>query len=252
MRTGPALIAIGAVLALGSFLIALENDAPSAGDVAMVEESLLRSTDNAGRTTTAEIRTSTTHSALNVPLWQPNSGSRLGTDPQDPAPTMLTIDSLGINAPIGPYGVDASTGQMEVPANVTEVAWYRHGPAPGQPGSAVLAAHVDLEGQGPGVFFDLGQLEPGDDIEVQFSDGTSMRFSVVARQTYQKEELPLRVVFSRAGDPVLTLVTCGGGFDSSASRYDSNVVIYATPITSGRASRRALIDLSPGIVETHT
>ncbi|MET0697476.1 MAG: class F sortase, partial [Acidimicrobiia bacterium] len=146
-----------------------------------------------------------------------------------PSPVTLQIPDLEIDAPIEAYGVNSRTGQMEVPHNVRDVAWYRFGPTPGQAGSAVLAAHVDLEGQGPGVFFRLGALEAGDLIEVQYDDGTELAFEVQARALYPKEELPLEAIFSEEGPPVLTLITCGGGFDPSISRYDSNVVVYATP-----------------------
>jgi sortase (surface protein transpeptidase) len=123
---------------------------------------------------------------------------------------------------------------MDVPDNTRDVAWYRYGPRPGEPGSAVLAAHVDLAGQGRGVFFSLQSLEPGEVVVVTFDDGSAVRFRVEARVTYAKEELPLEVIFSREGPPVLTLVTCGGRFDRSASRYDSNVVVYAIPVDGPR------------------
>ena len=144
-------------------------------------------------------------------------------------PVHLRIDSIGVSAPIVPAGVEQDTGLMEVPENVDEVAWYRHGPKPGQSGSAVLAAHVDLAGEGPGVFFDLGDIEPGDRIVVEFDDGTAQWFTVKARTIYLKDELPLDAIFTRDGEPTLTLVTCGGAFDASARSYDSNVVAYAAP-----------------------
>jgi Sortase domain len=144
-------------------------------------------------------------------------------------PVRLRIDSIGVSAPIVPAGVEQDTGLMEVPENVDEVAWYRYGPRPGQPGSAVLAAHVDLAGEGPGVFFDLADIEPGDRILVEFDDGTARSFTVKARTIYLKDELPLDTVFRRDGEPILTLITCGGAFDDSARSYDSNVVAYAVP-----------------------
>jgi LPXTG-site transpeptidase (sortase) family protein len=129
---------------------------------------------------------------------------------------------------VGAYGVD-DNGQMDVPDNVIEVGWYKFGPSPGEPGSAVLAAHVDLAGPGRGLFYDLGQVEVGDTVVVTYEDGDERSFQVVARSTYPKSELPLDVIFSRSGDPVLTLVTCGGGFSRSTGRYDSNVVVFAIP-----------------------
>jgi sortase (surface protein transpeptidase) len=146
-----------------------------------------------------------------------------------PAPIGLRIGELEVDAPIEPYGVSERTGQMAVPDNVTEVGWYKFGPSPGEPGSAVLAAHVDLAGSGPGVFFDLATLEDGDQIVVLHADGSESPFRVVARTTYGKNQLPLDIIFSREGPPVLTLITCGGGFNSDIGRYDSNVVVYAVP-----------------------
>ncbi len=94
----------------------------------------------------------------------------------------------------------------------------------------MLAAHVDLAGPGRGLFYDLGDLEPGDEVEVGYDDGTTARFLVTARAIYEKTELPLDVIFSRDGSPVLTLVTCGGEFSRSARSYDSNVVVFAVPV----------------------
>ena len=79
---------------------------------------------------------------------------------EGPAPTALQIEAIGVTAPVIPLGVVADTGQMEVPDNVDEVGWYRFGPSPGQPGSSVLAAHVDLYREGPGVFYNLDRLMP--------------------------------------------------------------------------------------------
>ena len=168
-----------------------------------------------------------------APLWEPNSSSLLtevNRADQGPVPVRLRIGRISVDAPVGEHGIDLETGQMDVPANVSEVGWYKFGPRPGEPGSAVLAAHVDLEGYGPGVFFDLEALEPGDRIEIVYADDTKTTFEVEARAIYLKDELPLDVIFSREGPPALTLVTCGGDFDSSISSYDSNVVVYARPV----------------------
>jgi hypothetical protein len=150
--------------------------------------------------------------------------------PEAPAPVALRIDGIEVAAPVAAFGVDRRTGEMEVPGNVREVAWYRYGPSPGQAGSAVLAAHVDLASQGAGIFFRLEELEPGDLIEVEYEDGTTGMFAVEARVRYPKSEIPLDVIFATEGPPVLTLITCGGGFNPSIQSYDSNVVVYAYPV----------------------
>lgn len=221
-RWALTLAAIGAALAAVSIIGYLGNR-PNAGSAASVETAL------ATRTTT----TTTVAPAdpePNPPAWTANETSDLSEllATQRPIPTNLRIESIGIDAPIGAYGVDDG-GLMDVPENVTEAGWYKYGPRPGDSGSAVLAAHVDLTGSGPGLFYDLDRLAVGDRITVSYSDGSNQEFRVDARATYLKEDLPLDAIFSRTGPPTLTLVTCGGAFSRSSRSYDSNVVVYASP-----------------------
>jgi LPXTG-site transpeptidase (sortase) family protein len=223
---------VGAVLG-GVSIWGVLNLSFNVGDAAVVEAAL-----TGGTTTTIPIPDETTTTAT-APLWAPNDSSLLADleTTEGPKPERLIIDVLGIDAPIGQYGV-AANGQMDVPDNITEVGWYKFGPSPGDPGSAVLAAHVDLAGPGRGLFYDLDKLEVDDEVIVSYGDGESRSFRVVARATYLKTELPLDAIFSRDGDPVLTLVTCGGGFSRSTGSYDSNVVVYAVPVI-GRAAEIA-------------
>lgn len=226
MRLALGLAVIGAVLAVVAAVGFLSTPS-DAGDATAVEETLTPSSDPLS-TTTSLGESSTTSTAS---LWSPNERSLLvDLDvTQGPRPERLRIEVLDIDAPVGQYGV-APGGQMDVPDNITEVGWYKYGPSPGDPGSAVLAAHVDLRGPGRGLFYDLDELEVDDEVVVGYSDGESRRFRVVARAAYLKTELPLDAIFSREGDPVLTLITCGGSFSASEGSYDSNVVVYAVPI----------------------
>jgi sortase (surface protein transpeptidase) len=228
--TATKLLAIGVIFALisaGSYLI-LSRD--RAGDVEAIENSLTATT--VIPTTTTGPGTAVTTPSQPDSRITPNPISRLVdlVPNPDPAPVRLIIESMGVDAPVAPYGVNRRTGQMDVPRNVTDVAWYRYGPTPGQPGSSVLAAHVDLTDQGRGVFYGLRNLNPGQLVTVEYEDGTTSTFEVAARATYLKSELPLDKIFSSTGSPVLTLVTCGGAFSPSARHYDSNVVVYAIPV----------------------
>ncbi len=144
-------------------------------------------------------------------------------------PASLRIPEIGVDASVLPVGVDGSTGLVAVPDNAFEVAWYRYGPSPGQAGSAVLAAHVDFGGR-PGAFFSLRELGPGSIVKVGYRDGTTRTFEVVARRSYLKDELPRRL-FAREGEPMLTLITCGGAFDPAARSYAENVVVVAVPVS---------------------
>ena len=148
--------------------------------------------------------------------------------PATAEPERIRIAALSLDAPVTPVGVETS-GALEVPSEVSTVGWYRHGPAPGERGSAVLAGHVDSRTQGRGAFFELARLAPGDRIEIAGPDGTQV-FAVVARRRYPKTEVPLGDLFTREGPPRLVLITCGGDFDRVTGHYADNVVVYALPV----------------------
>jgi sortase (surface protein transpeptidase) len=102
-------------------------------------------------------------------------------------------------------------------------------PRPGQVGSAIIAGHIDSY-RGPGVFFRLRQLRPGDRIYVQHADGTLAAFRVYAEHTYAKGHFPIQKVYGPAPDPELRLITCGMVFDPALGSYLSNIVVYAAQI----------------------
>jgi hypothetical protein len=143
-------------------------------------------------------------------------------------PVAIHIRALGVEAPVTPVGVDPLSNLLEAPESPSTTGWYKHGPAPGESGSAVIAGHVDYAGV-RGVFFGLQTLEPGAEITIDHQDGSTRAWKVVARRQYAKAELPTDMLFARQGVPTLTLVTCGGLFDSSRHSYRDNVVVFAVP-----------------------
>jgi Sortase domain len=143
-------------------------------------------------------------------------------------PIRVRIGAIGVRAAIVPVGIDARTGFVRVPADVRTVGWYRYGPTPGQGGSSVLVGHVDSHEQGPGAFFRLRDVAPAASLEIQLSGGRTVAFTVVARRLYGKAALPAGI-FREWGSPVLTLITCGGPFDTLTRHYADNVVLYAVP-----------------------
>ncbi len=242
-RLGWGLIVGGALLAGASLWMALAGDASTSGSAVAVEQALRQGASSAARTPPTGLPRPTAEAEPDDP--DPAEITAVAPTPIEiPEPVGLRIGTIGIDAPVDPYGVDAATSQMDVPDNVTDVAWYRFGPSPGEAGSAVLAAHVDLAGQGPGVFFDLRKLEKGDSVVITYTDRSERSFRVIARTVYAKDELPTDVLFAKEGPPVLTLITCGGAFSRSDRSYDSNVVVYAVP--AGVPSARFASSDDPG------
>jgi sortase (surface protein transpeptidase) len=145
-----------------------------------------------------------------------------------PIPVAVRIASLGVDAPVVPSTVEA--GALLIPDDATTAAWYQGGPIPGEPGSAVVAAHVDFGGR-PGAFYHLEEAKPADAVDVVFDDGSTRSFRVVALGRIPRDALPSDELFAPLGDPTLTLITCGGDFDSSSGHYSDNVVLRAVPVS---------------------
>jgi sortase (surface protein transpeptidase) len=121
-------------------------------------------------------------------------------------------------------------GALQVPpltgAGVREAGWYDLGPAPGQAGSAIIVGHVDSR-QAPGVFYDLGNLAPGNAVEVTLADGETVHFTVTSVHEYSKAHFPATEVYGPEPYQALRLITCGGAFDQATGHYLSNIVAYA-------------------------
>lgn len=145
------------------------------------------------------------------------------------APVRLSIPSLGVRSDVVPTGVDPD-GTTEIPEDVDVLGWYRYGPGPLDAGSTVVVGHRDGRGQGRGALYALGALGVGDRIRVTLADGTRVVYRVVAREVLEKQAVPLEEVFARSGPRVLSLISCGGVYDSSRGGYQSNVVVTAVPV----------------------
>lgn len=146
-----------------------------------------------------------------------------------PVPRIVRIPAIDVSAQVVPVGLTKDDA-LGIPDDVALVGWYRLGVPPGADrGSAVLVAHRDGRGQGRGVFYDLGRLEVGDRVTVRTDAGESVDYSVVARESIRKQRLPYDELFSAAGPPRLTLISCGGPYDPENGGYQDNVVVTAVP-----------------------
>lgn len=143
------------------------------------------------------------------------------------APLSIRIGDLELDNPVRAVGIEED-GQLEVP-DETEVGWYQYGSAPGLPGATVLAAHVSWNRK-IGPFHQLGNLEPGAQVDVVADDGSVRVYEVVERAVYDKDELPRDRIWTTTGDESLVLITCGGSYNPDIRRYRQNIVVYAVPV----------------------
>jgi hypothetical protein len=142
------------------------------------------------------------------------------------APVSLRIPAIGVATTLGELGLNPDR-TVQVPTDFTQPGWFGLGPVPGQLGSSVILGHVDSY-QGPAVFFRLGSLHTGDQVEVALTNKTVAHFRVTTVTTYPKEQFPAQLVYAPHGGSTLNLVTCGGEFDTHTRSYLSNVVVTTT------------------------
>jgi len=148
-----------------------------------------------------------------------------------PAPTHLDIPAIGVHSRLERLGQNPDH-TVEVPKHWLRAGWYQDGPAPGEPGAAVILGHVDSP-TGPAVFAGLSRLRRGDRVLVRRADETTVQFTVEHIELYSRSDFPATEVYWPTLRPELRLITCGGRYIRSRGGYQSNVVVFALATHTG-------------------
>lgn len=134
------------------------------------------------------------------------------------APAWVSVPSADLDEePIAPEGL---TAQGTINPDQGQAIWYTGTGrvVPGQVGTAVIAAHMIYHDE-PDVFYDLGEVEEGDVVEVGYADGDVRAFVVTHTTQVSKEGLQTDEDVWGDQDEVarIALITCD---DSLGERYD--------------------------------
>jgi sortase (surface protein transpeptidase) len=140
-------------------------------------------------------------------------------------PVSLIIPAIGVRTGLVRLGLTAS-GALQVPSTTTVAGWYTGSARPGATGAAVIVGHIDSL-TGPGVFFRLRLLHPGNRVYIRRADGTLAVFQVTSVRSYLKSRFPTVAVYGPVPYAELRLITCGGAFDYATGHYLSNVIVDA-------------------------
>ena len=139
-------------------------------------------------------------------------------------PARLLIPAISVSTRIEHVGL-ATDGSMQTPYNIYNAAWFSPGVKPGETGDAVIDGHVGLPGQ-PLVFAHLNRLRLGDAITVVSGDGHAAHFIVSSSRVVPAGASPAGL-FSRAGPPTLSLITCTGQYDGGSYSYSDRLIVDA-------------------------
>jgi LPXTG-site transpeptidase (sortase) family protein len=144
-------------------------------------------------------------------------------------PVRLTIPAIGVDAAVSVKGLRPD-GFMDVPNGPEDVAWYTFTARPGMSGNAVISGHLDYHNYGKAVFWRLKELRDGDVVEVRLEDGSVLRYRVFLTVSYDARLAPVPEIIGPTSKEVVTLITCGGTFDSDARNYSHRLVVRAERI----------------------
>ena len=181
-----------------------------------------------GRTRSSTTTTTTTTTTTIAPIVTYLADISVLAPSPVAAPTRVIVAALDINGPVIPVGVDAAS-KLDVPPDARTLVWYRHGPSPGRPGSAVIAGHLNWRGT-TGIFARLDEIPLGATITVVYDDGSQQDFIASSVELVPKPAVAVNGTFAREGERLLRLVTCGGEFEAEVRSYRSNVVVTAIPV----------------------
>lgn len=156
-----------------------------------------------------------------APVGNPiNASARTGIKPE-----ALKIPAIGVDTSVQHLGT-TETGEMAVPDDINEVSWFSPGYKPGQNGRAVIAGHVDGI-DGPAVFWDLSELQPGDEITVE-GEGRQLKYKVHTMESVPLDQADVPKIFGYSYSPELVLITCSGTYDFSRGTREERLVVYAS------------------------
>jgi len=120
---------------------------------------------------------------------------------QHAAPTQLHIPSMEVNLPVVPSTI---TGNRWETSN-TGVSHLSLSPVPGEKGNSILYGHNRAYLLG-----NLHKIEPGETIQITFSDNTVKSFIVEYTRIVNPDEVE---VIEQTDDIRITLYTCTGFLD---------------------------------------
>lgn len=140
-------------------------------------------------------------------------------------PVRLKIPSINVNANIEYVGL-TSEGRVGVPKGPLEVAWYKLGPRPGEPGSSIIDGHSGWKNDIPAVFDNLYKLKKGDKIYIEDEKGGTITFVVREIRSFNPNLGAGDVFGSSDGKAHLNLITCTGVWNAIAKTHSKRLVVF--------------------------
>ena len=137
-------------------------------------------------------------------------------------PVRMRIPALALDYEIQGTGADAS-GTMQIVPALKVISWFMLSSIPGNKGNAILGGHNSWHGERSRIYT-LDSLEIGDELEIVYADGTSLKFRMESVFVYPLATAPAHLIMDVRGEARLTLITCKGPFNTTTGTSDNRIV----------------------------
>ena len=117
-------------------------------------------------------------------------------------------------------------------------AWLTESVSPGEEGNAIINGHVRWK-KVAGIFSILPDLTHGEEIVIEYGDGSTKPFYVDTVDYITIDDVPDWVMAYDTGDVRMTLITCHGDWNSSAGTANERVVVVCRPTLDDASSTDA-------------
>jgi LPXTG-site transpeptidase (sortase) family protein len=141
-------------------------------------------------------------------------------------PMEIQIPAISVDASIESVGVK-SNGELDVPININNAAWFNLGPRPGEIGSAVIDGHYGWKDGKSAIFDNLYKLHVGDKIIIMDEKRIVTTFIVRELHKYTDKESANDVFISNDSKSHLNIITCNGIWNKTNKSYSNRLVVFA-------------------------
>ena len=137
-------------------------------------------------------------------------------------PVRMRIPALSLDYEVEATGADAE-GTMKVVPALDITAWFQLSSIPGNEGNAILAGHNMWSGERSRLYT-LDEVQIGDEMEIEYDDGTSLIFRMESVFVYPLASAPAHLIMSVLGEARVTLITCKPPFNTTTGTSDNRIV----------------------------
>jgi len=137
-------------------------------------------------------------------------------------PIRMRIPALSLDYEIQATGADRN-GTMVVAPGIEVISWFDRSSIPGNEGNAIFGGHNSWSGVRSKIYT-LDKLEIGELMEIDYDDGTCLRFFLESVFVYELRTAPSHLIMDTAGDARLTLITCKAPFNTVTGTSDNRIV----------------------------